>query len=171
METFTKNALCTKCGHDSIISSYHDENCSNRRCSGTNKEHITRCCTRCGYFWQEAPLNGPAVMHTKQLPDPNAGTQYRCVVCRRTSRNGYAPIMAGGWDGTFVCTEHDQDYRFKPLAELLKRVGPMDPLPPNLPLDWHEEPPLAAPQAPQDGRTPPPAAIEPDEPKNTPPGA
>ncbi len=68
MKDFDENSYCPKCHSDKISSVWVAANAyAHKRPWGDDEEaeHINRTCTRCGYKWNELPLDISAALEKK----------------------------------------------------------------------------------------------------------
>jgi hypothetical protein len=78
MNKFNPDSKCVKCGCDDIASHHCQERCL--RCWTWPIEHreplIHRACRRCGYSWNELPLDAPEAAGVSTADDVEPGPDY-----------------------------------------------------------------------------------------------
>lgn len=62
MKPYDPNAKCAKCGHDSITTRFIGA-------FAPRRDTIHRCCNRCGYGWNESPLDSSDDSHERSQID------------------------------------------------------------------------------------------------------
>ena len=71
MNNYSPSSPCSKCGGEDVATSYHKSGYYSGGCNmqdgGTDGEHMSRWCRRCGYQWSEKVLG---LDHTEAPSEP-----------------------------------------------------------------------------------------------------